>query len=751
MLLSDTLPSYAVAPTASSSHVEVASDADVSSLALLFPSVQYELLSTDFTLKMADGHKVREYQRELAQPGVEGKNYIIIAPTGSEKTVVAALVISNHLQKNQLHQSCHVVFVVNTKPLAEQQKRQLDSIIPGARVEVYTGDNPGKIRDSIQQGNNISVCTAGKLLDEIRKGRVTFDQFSLMVFDECHHTRKGHPYARLMEHYLEYKEKQKRLILPQIIGMTASLGAGGNYDLDKKKTIDHLLKLAAILDADGGFQTVTKNLAELQRTTKNSSCTQKIFKPRNMSGDPFVECIAEEMAKLEESVPKMKNHFERWSQEYKARVHKVKQPLELGCDRRVRDTISTLNLLRCYSNVLRVYMDLQQHDAITELENYRGFPEDEKATPHEYDAKQRMTVLVSELKMLQPSENPLLEIMMATLLDTFQEKPASQAILFIRTKNHAYSMRNWVREHPKLQALKPDVITGHTRETGSGMTQVEQEKVMDRFRKGQTNLLIATSVAEEGLDVPECNVVIEFRHVSNEIAQVQTEGRARAENSQGVMILSSDSRKKYRELMSVLVEEILEGNGFPAHQQLKDRLNEIQQDIIAHRRMKAKMVKAHTDHSTVKLFCKKCKVLACSGRDIYIFGKKGSHHYVVPESKFKEKIRCSDHPSPHIRDLVSREVRNINKIYCVECGQSWGVMCTWVSIGRNFPVIKCSAFTFEIAGVTRTIKKWKDAPFNMMHLSVFLTDLVDDSGSCSSADTGYCDSQSSDVSSDSDY
>ena len=169
-------------------------------------------------------------------------------------------------------------------------------------------------------------------------------------------------------------------------------------------------------------------------------------------------------------------------------------------------------------------------------------------TPHERDIKYRMKALKDRLKQMPSTENPLLMNMMETLRDTFQEKPASQAILFIHTKKHAYSMRNWVLEHPELQGLKPDVITGHTRETGSGMTQVEQEEVMDRFRKGQNNLLIATSVAEEGLDVSECNLVIRFQHVSNEIAQAQTEGRARAENSQMITILSSDSKKQFREL-----------------------------------------------------------------------------------------------------------------------------------------------------------------------------------------------------------
>ena len=74
------------------------------------------------------------------------------------------------------------------------------------------------------------------------------------------------------------------------------------------------------------------------------------------------------------------------------------------------------------------------------------------------------------------------------------------------------------------------------------MTQVAQEEVMKSFQEGKCNLLVATSVAEEGLDVPACNLVIRFQHVSNEIAKVQTQGRARAEESEGFTILSCDSK-----------------------------------------------------------------------------------------------------------------------------------------------------------------------------------------------------------------
>ena len=147
----------------------------------------------DFSMKMRKGYEVREYQKELAEPGMNGENYIIIAPTGSGKTVVAALVISDHLQKNQGRGSCHVVFVVNTRPLADQQKMNLEDLIPEAQVEQYTGAYSSTVADSINVKNNISVCTAGKFREDIRKGSVKFDELSLLIFDECHHaSKKGH-------------------------------------------------------------------------------------------------------------------------------------------------------------------------------------------------------------------------------------------------------------------------------------------------------------------------------------------------------------------------------------------------------------------------------------------------------------------------------------------------------------------------------------------------------------------------------
>ena len=679
----------------------------------------YSPSGIDYTLKVNPSKPIRQYQMELAKPGINGENYIVCAPTGTGKTLVAGLIISHHLQKRQNLEK-KVIFIVPTRPLVEQQAKELQSLIPGAQVESSIGDEGGMTIKDVLPHSDIIVCTAGKLVNEIKGSLVAFSDLGLMVLDECHHTRKRAPYAKMMEKYLEEKQKSGARGLPQVVGLTASPGAGENPTLEDDKTIDHLISLCALIDATSGIKVVRENVAELDRCTNKPTFTLKIPRRRDPN-EEFIRLIIDEMTRLEGLVD-LKCPFKKWSQEYETCVQQKKLPLEMSLDPELRNSIRIYDLLRCYSQALNVYMDLRKTDAISVLSGFTGLPADQQANDVEKQLKQSLEKLIHKLTLLPPVRNPLMQQAEGILQDQFTKNPDSKAILFVRTKKHASSICDWISLLPVATRwrVQPRMITGHTRETGYGMTQVEQQEVMVSFRKGECDVLVATSVAEEGLDVPACNLVIRFQHVSNEIARTQTQGRARAAESEAFTILSSDSKKPYQEMkndeLQALVERVLHSDYFPTGRFFQERLLKTQQRIIRERELKRNLKKQQQKANAredILLRCKKCKTVACSGSDV--FSIENATHYVVPDEEFnRHKIVKRPHRPPK---QMTQSMYKTHRIYCAECDADWGIMCIWPSEGYEFPLLKCKKFIFEIRGDSHSVKKWSDVPFKISPIS----------------------------------
>uniref|UniRef100_A0A8I5TM38 Interferon-induced helicase C domain-containing protein 1 n=1 Tax=Pongo abelii TaxID=9601 RepID=A0A8I5TM38_PONAB len=668
--------------------------------------------------------QLRPYQMEVAQPALEGKNIIICLPTGSGKTRVAVYIAKDHLdKKKKASEPGKVIVLVNKVLLVEQlfRKEFQPFLKKWYRVIGLSGDTQLKISfPEVVKSCDIIISTAQILensllnLENGEDAGVQLSDFSLIIIDECHHTNKEAVYNNIMRRHLMQKLKNNRLKkenkpvipLPQILGLTASPGVGG--------------------------------------ATKQAKAEEHILK------DPFKEKLLEIMTRIQTycQMSPMSDFgtqpYEQWAIQMEKKAAKEGNRKERVCAEH----------LRKYNEALQINDTIRMIDAYNHLETFYNEEKDKKFAvieddsdeggDHEYcdgdedegDVKKPlkldetdrflMTLFFENNKMLKRlAENPEYENEKLTKLrNTIMEQytrteESARGIIFTKTRQSAYALSQWITENEKFAEVGVKahhlIGAGHSSEF-KPMTQNEQKEVISKFRTGKINLLIATTVAEEGLDIKECNIVIRYGLVTNEIAMVQARGRARADESTYVLVAHSGSGVIERETVNDFREKMMY-KAIHCVQNMKPeeyahKILELQMQSIMEKKMKTKRsIAKHykSNPSLITFLCKNCSVLACSGEDIHVIEKM--HHvnmtpefkelYIVRENKALQK-KCADY--------------QINGEIICKCGQAWGTMM--VHKGLDLPCLKIKNFVvvFKNNSTKKQYKKWVELPITFPNL-----------------------------------
>lgn len=90
------------------------------------------------------------------------------------------------------------------------------------------------------------------------------------------------------------------------------------------------------------------------------------------------------------------------------------------------------------------------------------------------------------------------------------------------------------------------------------MTQCQQEEVIANFRSGNINLLVSTTVGQEGIDIPKCKYVIKYDVSGNEIASVQSRGRVRDKEGKYEVVAGKETGVIEKENLNVIREEMMQ-------------------------------------------------------------------------------------------------------------------------------------------------------------------------------------------------
>ena len=459
----------------------------------------------------------RKYQTAIAAAAAK-RSTLVILPTGMGKTAIAVRVIADVLRAK----GGKVLFLAPTKPLVLQHARYLRDhlVLEASAVAVSTGEAPPEDRELTWREAKVVVSTPQVIGNDLREGRYDLGGVSLVVFDEAH--RAVGEYA-----YVAVAAAHEGLVL----AMTASPGSSA----DKIVEVCHNLRIPL-----GHWEI---------RTALDPDVAEYV---QEVAFDRIVVDVPED---ARPAIARLRALFNLHMDEMRRRGWlSVPRPtlrdlLALGeLARRRLDggdkdpTLYQILSRQAMAVKLNHAVELAETQGLGALRAYLDRLERDTGTrANRALLKDRTFQEVLALVRAPQGEHPKVRVAASVVTEQLRHKPDARIMLFAHYRDTVDLL---TRHLTGMEGVRPARFVGQaSREEGADLTQREQAELLDRFRAGEVNVLVSTSIGEEGLDIPEVDLVVFYEPVPSEIRTIQRRGRTgRARAGRMVLLVTKDTR-----------------------------------------------------------------------------------------------------------------------------------------------------------------------------------------------------------------
>jgi len=431
-----------------------------------------------------------------------------------------------------------IIFLAPTKPLVNQHyKSFLDlTVIPEEELKAITGTTTPDKREEIWKDLRIAFMTPQVLQNDIISNLYSLKDVSLIIFDECHRTIGDYAYCFIAKKYIESSKN------PQILGLTASPGSteGKINEIIKNLFIDHV---------------------EI-RTEQDSDVKPYVYKVDN---DWIKVKLPSEFMDIKKIITEKLRATYKWLKQQEllnsSDVTKVTRKDLLALDKVINGKISTsrtdeekfqlFNAKKLVANAIRLsHMDeLIETQGVSALDDYmkKNIKKIKQNTANKSlkelfrDSSIKRVLELIEANKLKGIVHPKLEKLAEVLHNQIIQNGDSRILVFCHFRD---SVNNIVKYIERDKVIKVHKFVGQaTRSSDKGLTQKEQIQLLEDFKEGTYNTLIATSVGEEGLDIAECDLVIFYDIVPSAVRSIQRRGRTGRKKEGKVLILMAEGTR----------------------------------------------------------------------------------------------------------------------------------------------------------------------------------------------------------------
>jgi len=485
--------------------------------------------------------EAREYQQKIAVTCLEAPTLVVL-PTGLGKTVVALIVIDGVLARTD---GDKVLVLAPTRPLVEQHREFLERALEGVPIAAFTGSLSPEERGGIWAGSRVIVSTPQVVQNDLLTGRYDLKGVALVIFDEAHRATGNYSYAHVAELYRDQRRAAGKDVLT--MGTTASPGSTaeaiaevcGNLgivrtevrteeDPDVKPYVHTIETHWHVVDLPPEQKEVVKALRNI-RDRHIVDLQNGGFLERGVNVS--TKAILEARERVQEAIERCR------------RVG----PSGPGADK--EDEISCLiRLSMVQAQLMTVVHALELAETqgpeplrafLTRLKD-RTNPETWSRSTEDLLNDSSMQEAMAAADALE-GHHPKVQGVKEVLADQLSKKQDSRIIVFAHYRDTADVL---IRELLSVEGVRPCRFVGQAdRGDDRGLSQKEQGEILDKFRAGTVNVLVATSVAEEGLDIPSTDMVVLYEPVASEIRAIQRRGRTgRARTGRVELMLTRGTR-----------------------------------------------------------------------------------------------------------------------------------------------------------------------------------------------------------------
>ena len=463
--------------------------------------------------------EARAYQLEAADEALTGSTMLVL-PTAAGKTVVAWMVIAERLQST----SGWSLVIAPTVALVEQHLRGLSLALEDVEPVSITGQNPVVKRPGLWGSSRVIVATPQVVRNDVVKGTLDLKDCSLLVVDEAHHATGEHAMAQVGDIYNSQSSN------PLVFATTAS--PGSRKDLVRE--VCTRLDLERIHLRPSGDPMLAKHLAglelqeirvtvpdEIRHLAEPLILWQRGIVDRQRRLGRYVMSGAISHAGLSNAMDRAQTAISRGESNAYQSVSQIATAM------RLHHLINHLLSQGCAASK-EFLLRLSSGDR-SNTKSIRGFLRDP-----------RISGLIRSLEEIDEVHSKVGAVR-RLVRERLQRDSESRIIVFATFRDTVSALELALSE---LKGARPVRFVGQSSRDGSeGLTAKQQVERLDEFRDGSANVLVATSVGEEGLDIPSADLVIFYEPITSEIRTIQRRGRTGRHREGEVIVLIAEETR----------------------------------------------------------------------------------------------------------------------------------------------------------------------------------------------------------------